>query len=150
MIEIFQGSNSSVLCAGVVISKSASVSDIWVKHKVWETIASAAWDSFIIISEVQSSILYFVERFSIFIFVIKNSIFPACSLTQVTRTWSFSCFKLVSIVSIFDKILHVLINMDMNYNLRVICNMAIKFRQIFLFSSYLFNPFHHELFGDKV
>lgn len=84
------------------------------KHEVWYSIAWGTVNSLGVISEVNNTIFNSLMIIRSWILFVKHSIFPLSSRLPAQRAWAFASFKLISVMGILDKKLHVLGDMHMN------------------------------------
>ena len=107
------------------ISDSASVSNMWFQQEVWLTISYTGTYSLRIICKINSSVFNSLEGSGWVMHFIEHSIFPACTWWLAEGTWRFSCFKLIPIMGIFNKELHMAVYVHMYNNWSIINNVMV-------------------------
>lgn len=125
-----QGCDTCIMWTRILIGQCTSITDMAFQEKIWRTIGLGTLNSLWIIGKVNYSVFYPFKVNSFIVFIIEHSIFPLDSRLSTQWTWTLICFKLISVVCILDKKLHMLTYMNLNDYRRVILNVKLKILKI--------------------
>ena len=116
--------------AGVHVSHCATITNMRLQQEVRLPISRAASDSFRIISKIDRSILHSFKGTSIMMKMIKHSVFPLGTSRTAQTARRFSGFKLIAIVSVLDKKLHMIVRMHVDNNGRIVNDVVMQVFQV--------------------
>ena len=117
------------------ISHCASVSHMLFQQEVRLSVTRASSNPFWIIGEVDCPIFYPFKRGCRVMLAIEHSIFPVSPSASAERTRRHSGLELISIVSVLDKELHMIVSMHMNDDGRIVYNVVMQILEIFSFEA---------------
>ena len=132
------------------ICYGASISYMRLQKKIGLSITTTNLDTFRIVCEVHGSVFYSFITSGVVMLFVKHSILPSDSSTMTKRTWGFVGFKLVSIVSIFDKEVKMGIDVHVDDNWSIVHNVMVQVLKVLLWVSEFGNSVNKRLFSSVV
>ncbi len=126
-----QCGNNGIRAARVFIGECAPVSDMGFQQKVWGTIGFGTVDTFGVVSKVNDTVLDSLEISRLVVMLVEHPVLPRCAWWSRERPRALIGLELTPVMSVLHKELHMLTDMNLYNDRRIVLNIVRQVLEIF-------------------